>query len=120
MLTLMLETAMLILVQSLGRGVVPFQCLEIFQGSMKRQYDLNLNKGQGRERKYFFFIFVAAPKGVQGYVFIGLNQFTYHHRSNRSRWPGLVQLGAPPSPRLESQLLAVRGGRGVVVKMEAL
>ena len=68
----------------------------------------------------FFFIFVAAPKGVQGYVFIGLNQFTYHHRSNRSRWPGLVQLGAPPSPRLESQLLAVRGGRGVVVKMEAL
>ena len=70
--------------------------------------------------KYFFFIFVAAPKGVQGYVFIGLNQFTYHHRSNRSRWPGLVQLGAPPSPRLESRLLAVRGGRGVVVKMEAL
>ena len=69
---------------------------------------------------WFFFIFVAAPKGVQGYVFIGLNQFTYHHRSNRSRWPGLVRLGAPPSPRLESQLLAVRGGRGVVVKMEAL
>ena len=68
----------------------------------------------------FFFIFVAAPKGVQGYVFIGLNQFTYHHRSNRSRWPGLAQLGAPPSPRLESQLLAVRGGRGVVVKIEAL
>ena len=68
----------------------------------------------------FFFIFVAAPKGVQGYVFIGLNQFTYHHRSNRSRWPGLVQLGAPPSPRLESQLLAVIGGRGVVVKMKAL
>ena len=67
-----------------------------------------------------FFVFVAAPKGVQGYVFIGLNQFTYHHRSNRSRWPGLVRLGAPPSPRLESQLLAVRGGRGVVVKMEAL
>ena len=25
----------------------------------------------------FFFIFVATPKGVQGYVFIGLNQFTY-------------------------------------------
>ena len=23
-----------------------------------------------------FFIFVATPKGVQGYVFIGLNQFT--------------------------------------------
>ena len=41
MLTLMLETAMLILVQSLGRGVVPFQ------GSIERQYDFNLNKDQG-------------------------------------------------------------------------
>ena len=77
-------------------------------------------KEEFTHRVFFFFIFVAAPKGVQGYVFIGLNQFTYHHRSNRSRWPGLVRLGAPPSPRLESQLLAVRGGRGVVVKMEAL
>ena len=44
----MLETAMLILVQSLGRGVVPFQ------GSIERQYDFNLNKDQGLFRLLTF------------------------------------------------------------------